>query len=285
MRNRILCALLLTFIFFVACGNTQKETQIPEIEGYKLVWSDEFNTDGPFNRDNWKAQEGFIRNEELQWYQADNAWCEDGLLIIEARRERKPNPNYQPGTDNWRTRREYAAYTSASLETRGLHSWQFGRFEIRARIDTRDGLWPAFWTLGVDGHWPHCGEVDIMEYYRGMLLANVAWGGEERGEAVWDDYRLPLEDLDDPDWSDKFHTWYMEWDADSIKLYMDDRLMNAVSLDSTVNRDGTGINPLLQPHFIVVNLAIGGISGGDPSNTEFPSRYEIDYVRIYQKEE
>ena len=142
--------------------------------GYKLVWSDEFNKHGRPDPNKWTYERGFVRNRELQWYQPENARCENGLLIIEGRRERKVNPRYRPDSRNQMERREYAEYTSASLTTRGLHSWQYGRFEMRGRIDTRDGLWPAFWTLGVEGPWPGCGEIDIMEYYRGMLLANAA---------------------------------------------------------------------------------------------------------------
>ena len=101
----------------------------------------------------------------------------DGLLIIEARRERVANTGYEAGAGNWQRSREFAEYSSASVTTRGLHSWRYGRFEMRGRIDTRAGLWPAFWTLGIAGDWPHNGEIDIMEYDRGILLANVAWGG------------------------------------------------------------------------------------------------------------
>src|SRR6185369_7481344 len=113
------------------------------------------------------------RNEEHQWYQAANARCSKGLLIIEGRREQKRNPNYQPGSRDWRRNREFAEYTAASLKTEGKHTWQYGRFEMRARIDTRAGLWPAFWTLGAATSWPQSGEVDIMEFYNSTVLANV----------------------------------------------------------------------------------------------------------------
>jgi beta-glucanase (GH16 family) len=129
------------------------------------------------------------------------------------------NEYYKPDSRNARERREYAEYTSASLTTRGLHKWMYGRFEMRGRIDTRSGLWPAFWTLGSEGRWPSCGEIDIMEYYRGMLLANAAWGTEKRWVAKWDDVRKPISDFNDPGWSGKFHLWRMDWDANNIKLY------------------------------------------------------------------
>src|SRR5207245_2772842 len=63
-------------------------TGTPEIR-WKLVWSDEFDKDGPPDARNWTAETGFVRNNELQWYQPENVRCENGLLVIEARRERK----------------------------------------------------------------------------------------------------------------------------------------------------------------------------------------------------
>jgi beta-glucanase (GH16 family) len=251
--------------------------------GYKLVWADEFDKDGLPDSKNWTYERGFVRNEELQWYQPENARCEKRLLIIEARRERKRNPRYDPNSKNWSQNREYSEYTSASLTTRGLRNWMYGRFEMRGRIDTRAGLWPAFWTLGVEGHWPNGGEIDIMEYYRGTLLANAAWGSEKQWVPKWDDVRIPISDFNDPNWSAKFHVWQMDWDVNSIRLYMDDRLLNTVDLKETFNKDKDGRNPFRQPHYIILNLAVGGTSGGDPSNTKFPAKFEVDYMRVYQK--
>jgi len=251
-------------------------------DGLKLVWADEFNKDGRPDSRNWTYETGFVRNQEFQWYQPENARCEKGILIIEGRRERKRNPNHDPNGRDWRTKREYADFTSASLTTRGLHSWQYGRFEMRGRIDTRPGLWPAFWTLGVEGEWPANGEIDIMEYYRGMLLANAAWGSGKRWVAEWDDVRKPVAEFNDPDWSKKFHVWRMDWNEQNIKLYVDDLFLNTIDLRKTFNKDKEGKNPFHQPHYILLNLAIGGTSGGDPSATEFPARFEVDYVRIYE---
>ncbi|SDM19857.1 Glycosyl hydrolases family 16 [Catalinimonas alkaloidigena] len=263
-----------------ACASRQPTTAP---DGWQLVWSDEFDQDGPPDPANWTFETGFVRNEEAQWYQPQNARCADGLLRIEARRETLPNPHYDPKGTDWRTRRPQADYTSACLTTQGLHQWQYGRFEMRGRIDTRAGRWPAFWTLGVEGEWPRNGEIDIMEYYRGMLLANVAWGTSERWQAHWDDTHLPLDSLGDAAWSDRFHIWRMDWDADHIRLYVDDRLLNETDLHTTRNEDGTGKNPFHQPHYLLLNLAIGGMNGGDPTPTEFPARFEVDYVRVYQR--
>lgn len=251
--------------------------------GYVLVWADEFDRDGRPDPNNWVYENGFVRNEELQWYQPDNASCKDGLLVIEARRESKPNPAYDPNGRDWRRSRKQIDYTSACIKTVGLHHWTFGRFEMRGRIDTRAGIWPAFWTLGSARSWPGCGEIDIMEYYRGMLLANACWAGERRWASVWDDLKKPITEFADPEWSSKFHTWRMDWDRDNIKLYVDDEVLNTIELSKTINGTPDKANPFHEPHYILLNLAIGGTNGGDPSTTEFPARFEVDYVRVYQK--
>jgi len=252
-------------------------------DDYKLVWADEFNRDGRPDPNNWTYERGFVRNEELQWYQPENARCENGLLIIEGRRERKANPNYDASSRSWRRNRQYIEYTSACLKTPGLHSWTYGRFEMRGRIDTRPGLWPAFWTLGSARSWPGCGEIDIMEYYRGMLLANACWASPRRWVGVWDDLKKPIAEFNDPEWSSKFHVWRMDWDEDAIKLYVDDQLLNTIELEKTINQTRDSANPFREPHYVLLNLAIGGTNGGDPSDTKFPARFEIDYVRVYQQ--
>jgi beta-glucanase (GH16 family) len=257
------------------------------IKGMNLVWSEEFNYEGKPDPASWKFEHGFVRNQELQWYQEANADCTGGVLKIEGRRENVSNPGYEPGSANWRSSREYADYTSASIQTRGFRQWQFGRFEIRARIDTASGSWPAIWTLGISGGWPSGGEIDIMEFYRikgvPTILANFAWGSEKRGVAKWDDLKKPLSSFCsvDPLWVKKFHVWMMDWDKESIRIYLDNLLLNEVAVNDCFNPDG--FNPFLQPHYLLLNLAIGA-NGGDPSKSEFPIKYEVDWIRIYQKE-
>ena len=259
-------------------------TSTPSADRWKLIWSDEFDKDGRPDPRNWTYETGFVRNRELQWYQPDNAWCRNGLLIIEGRRERKRNPDYDPNSSDWKKSRPSAEYTSACLTTKGLHNWRYGRVEMRGKIDTRPGLWPAFWTLGVEGEWPGCGEIDIMEYYQGTLLANVAWGSEKRWVAQWDAARKPITEFNDPDWSRNCHVWRMDWEENEIRLSVDDIVLNTTDLTKTSNQDKEGKNPFRQPHFLLLNLAIGGISGGDPSRTKFPARFEVDYVRVYEKQ-
>ncbi|HEV7378807.1 MAG TPA: glycoside hydrolase family 16 protein [Dyadobacter sp.] len=255
----------------------------PSYAQWKLVWSDEFNKDGKPDPKNWKAEQGFVRNHEQQWYQAENAYCKDGKLIIEAKREAVKNPRYISGSSNWKENREVSEYTSASIITEGKQSWQYGRFEMKAKIDTRPGMWPAFWTLGNDGEWPENGEIDIMEYYRGDLLANTVHGSMQKWKGNWHTTKKPISEFNDPEWSDKFHVWRMDWDEKSIKLYVDDILLSNVDLEKTYNDKEPRKNPFRQPHYMLLGMAIGGDNGGDPSGTEFPAKYEIDYVRVYQK--
>ncbi len=247
---------------------------------YQLAWSEEFSKNGAVDTTVWQFEKGFVRNNELQWYQPQNAWCENGKLIIEARRETKPNPRYKEGSTDWREKRKDIGYTSASIHTRHSKTWQYGRFEIRAKIIAKPGLWPAIWTLGVHGEWPRNGEIDIMEYYKGDILANVATGTNQRWNAKWFSTHKPVSSFQ-PNWDQDFHVWRMDWDEHSIKLFVDGLLLNEVRLADANNPDGS--NPFKQPHYLLLNLAVGGDNGGDPSATQFPSRYEVDYVRVYQK--
>jgi len=259
----------------------------PQRKGMKLVFSDEFNKEGKPDPANWGNETGFKRNEELQWYQADNANCTKGRLLIEGRKANFPNPNYEAGSKHWYTNRKTVKYTSSSINTSGKQAWTFGRFEVRARIDTAMGSWPAIWTLGVNYEWPACGEIDMLEFYRPgnvpSILANVASGTSKRWKAKWDGSEKPLSTFlqMDKDWVKKYHVWCMDWTKDSINLYVDDMLLNTTLLSETVNPDGT--SPFLQPQYMLLNLALGGVNGGDPSKSHFPVTFEVDYVRIYQK--
>lgn len=277
-------AVLLMGIIMAGCGRILRSTGTPSVPaGYKLVWADEFNKDGKPDSSKWRHEKGFVRNREDQWYQEENAWCENGRLIIEARKEHKPNPNYEAGSGDWKRNRPFIEYTSSSIHTPRDLSWQYGRFEMRAHFDIDPGMWPAWWTLGVNGQWPSNGEIDIMEYYRGMLLANVACGTAQRFKAEWYSTKHPVDSLPEPNWSKLFHVWRMDWDEQEIRLYVDTILLNKVPLQAVVNKDGTGVNPFKQKHYMLLNLALGGDNGGSPSATTFPRRYEIDYVRVYQK--
>ena len=264
------------------------DTLSPDIPaGYELLWSDEFNTEGNPDEKYWSYEEGFVRNEELQWYTKENASIKNGSLCLEGKREIVNNEKYVEGSRSWRQNRKIAEYTSACIKTRGKFTFQYGILEVRAKIDTNMGLWPAIWTLGTDKRWPSCGEVDVMEYYRikgeAAILANAAWvRNATDNRPVWSTVIVPYSKFTEKnmDWHEKFHVWKMDWTEDHIKLYLDDQLLNEIDLALTA--DTEGFNPFRQPHYILLNLAIGA-HGGDPSGTEMPKHYLVDYVRVYQK--
>ena len=258
-------------------------------QDWELVWHDEFDVDGVVDKEKWGFEHGFVRNHEYQWYQEDNAYIKDGILMLEGRLDSVANPRYDSDSRNWKQSREYAKYTSASINTRGKFSFKYGRLEVRARIPAVMGSWPAIWTLGNDMPWPSNGEIDVMEYYHvgGVphILANMAWGNDRPNQAVWNSKRIPYSHFleKDPYWNEKFHVWVMEWDEDEIRLYLDDELLNSQKVDDAKNgRIGRYEHPFRQPHYILLNLAIGGDNGGKPQADAFPMRYEVDYVRVYE---
>lgn len=265
----------------------------PAIPNMTLTWSDEFNVNGKPDTKNWKFENGFVRNEELQWYKPDNANCKDGLLVIEGKSEQITNPSYIEGSTDWKKNRQFANYSSSSIISQKLKEFQYGRFEIRARIDTTMGSWPAIWTKGITGSWPFCGEIDIMEFYRDkvgnartnpILLANTAWGHKTNPSGTWNTKKVALSHFTDkdPDWCNKFHVWRMDWTADSVNLYLDDEMLNTTLVSKTKNPDGINPQePLKQKHFILLNLAIGA-NGGIPATVDYAIKYEVDYVRVYQ---
>jgi beta-glucanase (GH16 family) len=271
------------FMLVAACNRhaSVSSANVTPPAGYKLVWADEFNKTGQPDSANWNYEYGFVRNEELQWYQRENARIVDGLLLIEAKQEEKPNPLYKENSRSWRTNRSTIQYTSSCLLTRGKQSWLYGRFEMRARIGISKGMWPAWWTLGVDKGWPANGEIDIMEYYRGKMLANIACLDSNR-KPEWFSNTFKIDSLGGEAWAHQFHIWRMDWTEEYIALYCDDQLLNKVALDKLTNKDGSNFNPFKQKHYMLLNLAMGGMNGGDITGTTFPQKFEIDYVRVYQ---
>jgi beta-glucanase (GH16 family) len=288
MFNLVFFRLSIVFLMAIlcGCGATRKVgSDIPDLKGYSLIWSDEFSTEGIPNPDYWTFEEGFQRNNEMQWYQKENARVDSGLLTIEGRRERIENVSYDASSTDWRKNREFAEYTSSSINTRGKFEFQYGIMEVRAKIDTASGMWPAIWTLGISRPWPANGEIDIMEYYQvdgvPTILANAAWAHANL-RAAWDEVKIPFAKFleKDPQWSSKFHIWKIDWNEEYIRIFLDDELLNEIDLSQTVNPDG--FNPFHQPHYILLNLALGS-NGGSLEETSFPKDYQVDYVRVYQK--
>lgn len=241
--------------------------------GWKLVWSDEFEGQGHPDPEKWSYDVGGHGwgNNELQFYtdgRLANARVENGLLIIEAHREK------------W----EKSDYTSARLVTKNKGDWIGGRFEIRARLPLGLGTWPAIWMLPTvwdlgDGSWPGNGEIDIMEhvgYDPGRIHAST--------HTLKNNWRIKTQrtgTIEVPTASTAFHTYVLEWDHEEIRIYVDDRHY------FTSRREGGDWTswPFYRKFHLVLNLAVGGDWGGskgvDPE--VFPRRFEVDYVRVYQR--
>ncbi|MGN1236797.1 MAG: family 16 glycosylhydrolase, partial [Bacteroidaceae bacterium] len=255
-----------------------------------LVWHDEFDLDGRPDTTKWNYERGFVRNHELQWYAPENVFQRDGKLVIQARPADFACPTYIENSTDWRTNRKRITITSGAVETRNSFSFKFGRAEIRARIPVCLGAWPAIWMLGKGLPWPSNGEIDILEYYlhnnTPTILANACWGSDKKNVGNWNSSYTPLSHFTnrDPQWAEKFHTWAIDWDEKSIKLYLDNELLNNIDLTKTINgsADGEGINPFHRPMFLLLNLAIDiRVKNILPEN--LPMTYEIDYVRVYSR--
>lgn len=255
---------------------------------WRVVWADEFTRPGRPDSSRWGFETGFVRNSEPQVYRPDNAWVERDLLVIEARRERVPNPAHIPGHAHVNRARSHGDYTSASLTTRGRHDFLHGRFEVRARIDTRRGLWPAIWFVGSEGRWPACGEIDLMEWYGGKLHANACWGPDP-ARNTWDSTARSIAELealppargrprDLAAWSREFHTWTMEWDDRAVVLKVDGRTLNTIDVAAATVGD---THPFRRPFHLILNLAVRNPDQPDPAG--FPARMEVDWVRVWQR--
>lgn len=235
----------------------------------KLVWSDEFDGSA-VNTDYWTFEigSGGWGNNELQNYtNGDNAEVVDGKLIITAR---KVNDGKAAGS-----------YTSARMISKGKKEFTYGRYEIRAKLPSGTGIWPAIWMLGsnINTHgWPACGEIDIMEYvgYQPDVVhatVHTTAGSGSNGDGS----SVSLSNAEE-----EFHIYGMIWDEDKIQFYVDTQ-ENVTHTYSPSNK--TAANwPFDKPQFFILNVAVGGNWGGAQGvdNSIFPQSMEVDYVRVYQ---
>ncbi|CAE7631900.1 bglA [Symbiodinium sp. CCMP2456] len=180
---------------------------------------------------------------------------------------------------------ESAEFTSASLMTRGKKEFSYGLFELRAKIDTRPGAWSSWWAVGDFDYvpWPKNGEIDIMDAFQRMVKASVIHAGESG---------LPSSAIQhagarmiDREWEKYYHTWQLEWDEDFIEIRIDGEVILKLDLSVADSKRTSWPNPFTEgkKFFMILNLAVGGHSGGDASLTQFPSQLHVDYIRVYQK--
>ncbi|MFI3286369.1 MAG: glycoside hydrolase family 16 protein [Rikenellaceae bacterium] len=243
-------------------------------QNFKLVWSDEFDGDS-VNMDNWTFETGATGwgNNELQNYtDGENAAIKDGELIITARRVAEGNKVKRGGV------------TSTRMVTKDKQEFLYGRVEMRAKMPSGVGLWAAFWMLGAnfpDTTWPYCGEIDIMEYVgydkdvQNVAMHNGSSSGRTRNKA-----KVTLEGMET-----EYHIYGIVWDKYCIKFYIDDVENVIYTYQPDVYDSNTW--PHSKPHFILLNLAVGGDWGGKMGVDVniFPADYAIDYVRVYQNPE
>jgi beta-glucanase (GH16 family) len=240
-------------------------------QDYELVWSDEFDAD-TINTDNWNFEIGNGSagwgNNEKQYYtkRTENARCENGTLIITARKE--DYNGYE--------------YTSARMQTRSKAFWKYGRIEMRAKLPTGRGTWPAFWMMPQARNygtnlWPDNGEIDIMEYVGyapskiyGTVHTNKNYGSSSIGK------NMTYSGVEND-----FHVYAIEWTDTDIKWYVDSYYYG---IYQRLERNWQ-YYPFDQNFYTILNFAVGGNWGGSQGidTTIFPQTYEIDYVRVYQK--
>ena len=252
---------------------------------YSLVFADEFNSNGSYDKSVWVAENGFKRNQEEQYYLSRNVTQSNGNLVITAKRETVTNEAYDPDSNNWKENREYAYWTSGSIATFKKFNFLYGRVEVRAKVSNLPGTWPAIWTVGDGIEWPAGGEIDIMENYQSKVLANYATAGSGRWNAVWDGSSTPVSQLGS-NWANRYHIWSMDWTPARIAIYVDGILLNEFD-PSTKNSSSSHAHPGIAPfqtfkQALWLNLAVGG-QGGSTSELPNSTQYFVDYIRVYQK--
>lgn len=238
----------------------------PDME---LVWQDEFSA-ASLDEQNWTFEIGDgcpnlcgWGNEELQYYREDNVLVENGLLVIEARKERFSDSDY----------------TSSRIITKDKASIRYGRVDIRAKMPDGQGIWPALWMLGQnidEVSWPACGEIDIMEMKGGEGRENTVHGTAhwDLGGRVKAGGSLTMS----RGLNESFHVYSIIWDNQSIEWLLDDQPY--FELDITEDHQ----TEFHRPFFFIMNVAVGGDWPGNPdASTIFPTRMYVDYIRAFQE--
>lgn len=242
------------------------------------VWAD--NGDGAANSlpdsSKWRNDTGGNGwgNSELESY--TNRWQNArydgaGNLVIEARAET------YTGSDGI-TRN----YTSGRLLTAATFNQAYGRFEANIKIPYGQGIWPAFWMLGNNigsVGWPTCGEIDIMEnvgYEPNITHGTIHGPGYSGAGGIGAPFDLgaPVHN--------SFHQFAVEWEPSIIRWYVD-----GVERVARTPADLPGGSTWVydHPHFLLLNLAVGGAWPGNPDgSTSFPQQMTVDYVRVYTRD-
>lgn len=244
-----------------------------------LVWSDEFDYQGRPDETKWHHQtyapnNGGWFNGELQHYvdRDENSYVSDGTLKIKAIHE------------SYTTQNSTKEYTSARLNSK--FSMTYGKIEVRAKLPSGAGTWPAIWTLGANidepGNfygdsqgsvgWPLCGEIDIMEqngWDKSQVYGHFHWGNTST--SAYENYGKIATVANT---STEFHVYSLVWTETELQIFIDDAL--------NVVLDNTALNPYDNPHYLLLNIAVGGNLGGTVPANFNQEVMEVDYVRFYQ---
>ncbi len=264
----------------------------PAIEGMTLIWQDEFNGT-QLDTSKWSYETGYYINDdpnswgwgnaELAHYtdSAQNTFLEDGKLNIRVLNDPKSFPQ-DPS--------RYALYSSGKINTKDHFSFQYGRVDIRAKLPTGNGIWPAFWMLPTDsvyGAWAASGEIDIMEAkgrLPGMTSGAIHFGGQwPVNRFIAGDYHFPEGDT----FANDYHVYSMVWEEDNFKWYVNGEFFFKISRDQwySVAAPNNPNAPFDQPFYLIMNLAVGGYFDGglSPDPSDIPATMQVDYVRVYKE--
>ena len=252
MKAAIAPTLLLYLLCLPAAGAASDNTAAPKLEGWYLVWHDEFDGD-KVDPAKWRVEDAaLVKNNELEYYSPENVYVKDGNLVIRSeKKERGGRP-----------------YTSGLVETKGRYSFEYGRVEVRAKLPGKKGMWPAHWLMPERGGWPP--EIDIMELVGSK--PDTVHMTNHYGEFPHNRYDSKV--FTGPDFTKDFHVFALEWDPGELRWYIDG-----------VQRFSVARNVPREPFYIILNTAVGGTMPRNPDETTvFPQYHEIDYVRVYMKE-
>jgi beta-glucanase (GH16 family) len=251
-------------------------------QNYELVWSDEFNSSGRPDPEKWNYETGFIRNLEEQIYtkRKKNVRIKDGKLELTALKEKYRNRRFDPEVKNYRINTHYSNYTSGSINTKDKFEFTYGRVDVRAKLPSGNGVWPAIWMLGANFdeiEYPFAGEIDIMEH--------VGKSPEEIHATLhypWDNHNGIKSDggptsVGSP--SDKYHVYSVNWNEDKIEFLIDNSVYHSFNIDNA----GSSHNPFRKPFYLILNLALGGNWAGPVDPEIFPQKFLVDYVRVYKQ--
>ena len=267
-------------------------------KGYKLVWQDEF--DGTkLNTKDWnvEAHEPGWVNAELQEYpdknhSSENIYLEDGHLVIKPVAKKKDTASQDyPAAGN--VYDDYT-FTSGRINTENKHNFTYGMFETRAKVPSGAGYLPAFWLMAANenaqdeyGVWPTCGEIDMMEVLGSdtkTLHGTIHYGNpHKQNQGTYE--------LAEGDFASEYHTYRTEWLPGKIAWYVDDIKYYETSDWYSARDDGKTLTypaPFDHDMYVILNLAVGGNWVGYPDEAAIDDmvnqEYDIDYVRVYQKD-